>query len=157
MDHRLHISLGFVLGVSLVGAPACDGNTDGDEQEALGDGATDCTPAGYPSPVTCQAGQFCADPLLGICEEGCLSDLNCADNQVCDTDPGYCTNTGTPPTPEGISQEEFCDKLLVCDPSGTPAQCETIYAATNAGCHQCIVDENCGDINAGSCNDACGF
>lgn len=36
-------------------------------------------------------------------------------------------------------------------------QCATIYAATNEACHQCIVDNNCGDINNnGACDAACG-
>jgi hypothetical protein len=28
---------------------------------------------------------------------------------------------------------------------------------TNEGCHTCVVDGNCGDINNGACDAACGL
>ena len=65
---------------------------------------------------------------------------------------GSCQNVG----PGGPSEEEFCMKLLTCDPMGTMDQCTTVYNGTNEMCHQCIVDGNCGDVNGGSCDAACG-
>lgn len=36
----------------------------------------------------CQPGQYCADDTFSKCAQGCLSDVNCAGNQVCAKDPG---------------------------------------------------------------------
>ena len=36
----------------------------------------------------CQPGQYCADDTFSKCAQGCLSDVNCAGNQVCSKDPG---------------------------------------------------------------------
>lgn len=123
-------------------------------------GFTDCTPMGFENnPTTCQPGQYCEDSNLAICEPGCLSNVNCAADQTCDIPSGQsvgaCANDG----PSGPTLDAFCMKLLTCDPTGTMEQCQTVYNATNAGCHQCIVDENCGDINdfEGACDDACGL
>lgn len=77
---------GFILvvgtGSAMLGAVACmlpgpvgpgegEGEGDGEEQQ----GFTDC------SGVTCQPGQYCWAP--GVCENGCLSDVNCAADQDC--------------------------------------------------------------------------
>jgi hypothetical protein len=129
------------------------GDGDGD----TGDGTTDCTPPGLPDPVTCQAGQYCADPVLAMCENGCLSNANCLPNQICEKQPGIDVGTCQNMAAEGPTEQEFCDKLLACDPAGTMEQCSMFYAGTNETCHQCIVDGNCGDINLGSCGDACGL
>lgn len=56
-------------------------------------GQTDCGGTG----IICQAGQYCADPTFGTCENGCLSNDNCSDDQTCDLDggsPGTCVNIG---------------------------------------------------------------
>ncbi len=122
----------------------------------LGDGVTDCSSQGF-GEVVCQAGQYCEDSVLSICTNGCLSNDNCTSEQTCEKgageDVGSCQNVG----PGGPSLEEFCMKLLTCDMSGTMDQCTTVYNATNEGCHQCIVDGNCGDVNGGSCDMACGI
>lgn len=147
------------------GDEAADGTGEGGEGEGDGDGdggsegVTDCTPPGLEQ-VNCQAGQYCADSVLGVCENGCLSNDNCAADQECvkeeGEDVGSCQNTGGSGT-EGPTLEEFCDKALACDPTGTMEQCEMIYNATIAECHQCWVDSNCGDILDGVCDQACGF
>ena len=36
-------------------------------------------------------------------------------------------------------------------------QCSLIYTGTHGGCHQCIIDGNCGDVNNGSRDADCGF
>lgn len=136
------------------------GNESGDGGGGLDPGFTDCTPTGFEdTPTLCQPGQYCEDSNLAICENGCLSNINCAGDQTCQipsgASEGSCANNGG----GGVQLEAFCEKLLTCDPSGTMAQCEMVYAGTNDGCHQCIVDENCGDINdfEGACDDACGL
>lgn len=131
------------------------GNGDGDG-DGGGDGVTDCTPPGLPT-VECAAGQYCADPVLAVCENGCLSNANCLSDQTCVKADGENVGTCQNMAGEGPTEQEFCDKLLVCDPSGTMELCSMIYAGTNATCHQCIVDGNCGDINDGSCDSACGL
>ncbi len=135
------------------------GDGDGDGDGGDGDGVTDCTPPGLEQ-VVCQAGQYCADQLLALCENGCLSNANCASDQECikegGEDVGSCQNTDTT-SAEGPSLEEFCDKALACDPSGTMDQCEMLYNVTIAECHQCWIDSNCGDILDGACDQACGF
>lgn len=135
------------------------GTTAGTSSETggmLDPGVTDCTPPGLPQ-VLCQAGQYCEDMVLGMCTNGCLSNANCAADQTCEkaggANEGTCQNVGG----DGPTEAEFCAKLLVCDPSGTMEQCSTIYKGTNEGCHTCVVDGNCGDINNGACDAACGL
>jgi len=130
---------------------------DGDGDGGDGDGITDCTPPGVTDPVECAAGQYCSDPVLAICENGCLSNANCLSDQTCEKDSGQDVGSCQNKAGDGPTEEEFCDKLLTCDPSGTEAQCSMVYAATNQTCHECIVDGNCGDINDGSCDSACGL
>jgi len=139
-------------GTTTAGTGTSSGETDG----MLDPGVTDCTPPGLPQ-VLCQAGQYCQDSVLGMCTNGCLSNANCAADQTCEkvggANEGTCQNVGG----GGPTEAEFCEKLLVCDPSGTMEQCSTIYKGTNEGCHTCVVDGNCGDINNGSCDAACGL
>ncbi|MCA9636291.1 MAG: hypothetical protein KC420_09730 [Myxococcales bacterium] len=161
-----------LLGVVMLAVPvACSGDdssgsdsaTSGDTAGStagstgdLGEGVTDCTPPGLPQ-VVCQAGQYCADSVLADCQNGCLSNDNCAADQTCEKaageDVGSCQNMGG----AGPTEAEFCEKLLVCDPAGTMEQCSMVYKGTNETCHQCIVDGNCGDINNGSCDAQCGI
>ena len=165
------LPLGLAL-VSLMFAPACDSGDDSDSSSSAadtttgdGDGAEGSTPCGMfgNDPVTCSAGQYCADSVLALCENGCLTNDNCASDQTCikadGEDVGSCQNNDDPdpPDPEGPTEAEFCEKLLVCDMSGTMEQCSIIYTGTNVTCHQCIIDGNCGDINGGSCDVACGI
>jgi len=128
----------------------------GGDTGGMGDGVTDCTPPGLET-VVCQAGQYCADAVFGECQNGCLSNDNCTSEQVCEKaggmNVGSCQNTGS----DGPTEEEFCTKLLACDPSGTAEECSQAYAGTNEACHQCIVDANCGDILDGSCDEDCGL
>ena len=123
--------------------------------ENPGEGVTECGKLGD-DVVKCQAGQYCADPVLVLCENGCLNNDNCAADQTCVKEPsedvGTCQNNGG----AGPTEAEFCKKVLVCDPSGTMEMCAMIYAGTVETCHQCFIDSNCGDINSGSCNTLCG-
>ena len=132
-----------------------DGAGDGDGDSG-GEGVTACGMFGN-EPVSCQPGQYCADSVLSICENGCLSNDNCAADQTCEKPPnedvGTCQNNAA----GGPTEAELCEKLLTCDMSGTMEQCSLFYTATNQACHQCIIDGNCGDINGGSCDAACGL
>lgn len=172
--------LGLAL-TALIFAPACDSGDDTDTssgETTAGDGDGDgdssgsgsggdsegTTPCGMfgDEAVSCPPGQYCADSVLSMCENGCLSNENCASDQTCEKadgeDVGTCQNNDATTTgAEGPTEEEFCDKLLICDMSGTMEQCSIVYAGTNVECHQCIIDGNCGDINDGSCDAACGI
>jgi len=138
------------------GASASASASDTNGSQGLGDGVTDCSSGAF-GDVVCQAGQYCDDMVLSICENGCLSNDNCTSDQTCEKasgeDVGSCQNTA----PGGPTEEEFCMKVLTCDPSGTMELCSMLYAGTNEACHQCIDAGNCGDINEGSCNADCGF
>ncbi len=49
-------------------------------------GYTDC--GTFFGGETCQPGQYCVDPSWSECANGCLSDVNCASNQMCFKDSG---------------------------------------------------------------------
>jgi hypothetical protein len=137
-----------------------DGDGDGDG----GDGTTPCGTFGTEE-VTCQAGQYCADSVLSICENGCLNNNNCAGDQVCEKDSGEnvgtCQNTTDPTTTGGDvpSEAEFCEKLLSCDAMNEIDMeiCSAIYAGTSSACQICIMDNTCGDFNTGACDEPCDF
>lgn len=172
-----HVSTLFFSLALATTVVACDGDDEGSDSGSDNSGGTggsgdsgdsggsgmqgfsDCTPMGFEdTPTTCQPGQYCADPNLADCVPGCLSNVNCAADQSCSIPSGEsigsCVNDAA-----SISEADFCMKLLTCDPSGTMEQCSTIYTATNATCHECIISENCGDINdfEGACDSACGL
>jgi hypothetical protein len=135
-----------------------DSNGSGDGDGDGGDGTTPCGTFGTEE-VTCQAGQYCADSVLSLCENGCLNNANCAGDQVCEKDSGQnvgtCQNTGG----SGPTEQEFCDKWNACDPDGDlPITCEMIYAASSVACHECIIENNCNDIAFDDvCDEACGW
>lgn len=56
---------------------------EGNERPA---GLTSCGEGDNAS--TCQPGQYCDNAYFGLCDEGCLSDLNCGDEQLCEKAPG---------------------------------------------------------------------
>lgn len=147
-------------GADMTGADDGGDDDGGDDGGMAGNGMTDCGMFGDEA-VVCQAGQYCQDQVLSTCVNGCLSNDNCTSEQTCEKESGEevgtCQNVGA----GGPSLEDFCSKLLTCDPSGTMEICETFYNGTNEDCHNCVVDGNCGDINGdidgGSCDAACGI
>jgi hypothetical protein len=68
---------------------------DGDDDRLHIRGYTSCGDFAGDDAV-CQPGQFCADEMWSECEIGCLSDVNCASNQICiltrPREAGYCEN-----------------------------------------------------------------
>lgn len=149
-----------MAGTEAGGGDGGDGESDdGTNDSGGGGGSTDCTPPGFEdSPTLCQAGQYCADSTLAVCEGGCLSNQNCADDQSCEipsgASEGVCVNQGS-----AVTEEDFCEKFLSCQPSATAELCGMVYATTNGECHQCFLAENCGDISDfdGACDAACGL
>jgi hypothetical protein len=112
-----------VLAVSVVAMMASCGDGDntgpGNDSggpDALGVGFTVCGSA------TCQPGQYCYDSNTSFCSNGCLSNVNCAADQTCDTSSGHtgtCRNKGgdvTPPetcTPTPTFNDE-CGQMALC-------------------------------------------
>ncbi len=92
-----------------------------------------------------------------MCENGCLNNDNCAADQTCEKASGKDVGTCQNNAPAGPTEQEFCDKILACDPNGTMEECSMAYAGTNDECHQCMVDNNCGNILDGACDVACGL
>ena len=124
------------------------GDDDGDSCDAQVQGFTGC---GLGS-VKCQPGQYCDD--FQQCQNGCLSDVNCACNQVCSkaagVNEGTCTakpvddDTGTPMTGDATM-----------DPTANPTEGGDPKAVCKAGCSttdffSCYQP---GDLQA--CFDAC--
>ncbi len=71
-----------------------DDDDDGTSSSSGGNGQTECGNC-TGSTNMCQAGQYCEDAILCICTEGCLSNTNCASDQVCNTAAGYWENVGS--------------------------------------------------------------
>lgn len=134
------------------------GSAEGDDT-GTPDGANGTTPCAPPGLDTvCQAGQYCEDAVLAMCTNGCLSNENCTSEQTCIKEPGMdvgsCQNML-----DDVSQADFCEKMLTCDVAGeiSAEYCGLIYAGTNSTCHHCVIDGNCGDLNAGACDSSCGL
>ena len=85
--------------------------------------------------VTCQPGQYCHDERFADCWNGCLSDLNCTDNQVCDkasSDEGVCQNV-TPPNNNNTNT--VTDEIARCKAACSDAQaCGLLDVATTVEC-----------------------
>jgi|SRR5690606_2576703 len=130
------------------------GDTTQDMTTNPGTGTTECGQF-----ATCQAGQYCEDPILATCTNGCLNNDNCASDQTCVKNAGE--NVGTCQnnmTNMGASAEEVCSKLMACEPTTTQAMCDQFYAGTNATCHDCVANENCPALNFdNACATECGF
>ncbi len=162
LPSRLILSILFtVLGFTLIACDDDDDSTTSDANVSGGEGGTsggggETTPCGEMGTV-CQAGQYCEDPVLQICTNGCLNDSNCASGQTCikaaGDNEGSCQNNTTPET--GPSLEQFCTKLKACEPATTDAMCSQLYNGTNESCRSCIVNANCSDDEA--CTDECSF
>lgn len=136
-----------------------DTTSPSDTTEPGTGGQTQCGPDPSFS-VTCQAGQYCANQDLRDCQNGCLSNQNCASDQTCiiptGESVGACQNN-TNPTPTGATRDEFCGRLQACDPANySDAFCDNFYAGTNAECHNCIAGANCANA-LDVCASACGF
>ncbi len=169
--NTLRYSLAAVLGLSLLFPVACsgddggggtatdsgaesDGGSDGSAGTG-GEGGNGVTPCGMfgDQAVNCQAGQYCSDEVLNICENGCLSNTNCADEQTCEKAAGEDVGSCQMPM-EGIDCADVCSKLQACDPSTTQEMCDQFCAGTNQECQQCVLDDNCPILN---CDAQCGL
>lgn len=133
----------------------------------LNSGETEC------GSITCSAGQYCADPRFDECTNGCVSDANCADDNVCTDigifDEGVCSESAntSPSTQRDGLQEclEACDVFGSCGlPVGEVAQCRDDCPTLSeneqlavAGCNEsscsnmptclgvdCLSDSDCG-------------
>ena len=104
----------------------------------------------------CQPGQYCEDPVFSTCMAGCLSDVNCSDEQRCIKEPGEsvgdCQSGATPnpnpnpnpepnPTPD-LSEEcaEGCQTAsFFCEDSSiTPTE----VSACDAWCREASTSDS---------------
>lgn len=101
--------------------PAADAGTPPER------GFTDCGNFPTRTLVQCPPGSFCDDPTFSKCAAGCLSDINCANNQICDkasgAQVGICQNTNAP----------ACSASRPC-PSGQTCVSGTCTAAPTPEC-----------------------
>ena len=84
--------LGSVLLVAVTSSVGCIIDIPLEEPEQ---GYTECGDflAPHGDMNMCQPGQYCEDPTFSDCVEGCLSNVNCAEDQRCVKADG--TNIGT--------------------------------------------------------------
>lgn len=126
--------------------------------------------------VSCQAGQYCADDRFGRCENGCLSDGNCADNQFCDKtqhpDPfddnvGSCENEEAtrmmPPSTDELARcKQACTILTGCsaisaaDAVECNNGCTTASEAQRKAVADCVGEWDCGGGIPACTNIECG-
>jgi len=147
-----------IIGLSLSALVAISGCAEsGDAAASAARGFTDCGDMAF-NGQTCQPGQYCSEPDFGQCSNGCLSDVNCADNQVCDLSsgsPGVCMNTSNVevPTvtyttdPEVLACHTACEDLLGCG-SITNVQFASCKAACSSDKTLATMFADC--VNAGN-------
>lgn len=121
---------------------------------------------------TCQPGQYCRDDILADCRNGCLSDLNCTDNQFCDkgtTNDGVCqnkapnnTNNNNTNTDQIQRCRTACEDAQACGLFDVPT---TVECTTGCGglsdpqakaLADCVDNESCGLGLPGCYNLECG-
>lgn len=179
MRHFSHLSIALLFS-SLFGLAACGGEerTAGPTGPSSNNNASSTNnnnPRGFTAcgVATCQPGQYCYDELLADCRNGCLSDLNCTDNQVCDKgsiDEGICQNVSNPNTNNNNNQTT--DQIARCKTACEDAQgCGLFDVATTVECTaacgvlsdpqakalaDCVDNEGCGLGLPGCYNMECG-
>ena len=120
-------------------------------------GVTPCGSHPDNQPNSCAAGQYCADEIFSECVNGCLSNSNCADDQICVKDVGVEAGS-CQAAPTSTSCTDVCSKMQACIPSTTQAQCDQFCNGANEACKSCVVGENCPSLIDGTaCTSECGF
>lgn len=141
-------------------------NSNSNNNSAQNRGFTSCGGS------TCQPGQYCRDDRFDDCNNGCLSDLNCTDNQFCDkgnANTGVCQNKA--PNPMNNNNNNT-DQIQRCKTACEDAQaCGLFDVATTVECTaacgvlsdiqakalaDCVDNEGCGLGLPGCYNLECG-
>jgi len=150
----------FLLTLTLLAAAGCSNTNSNNGETACGEF------------TTCTAGRYCIDEVFGFCETGCLSNENCADDQVCDLDdasPGMCVNLeGTPIDTEeptdgpGDSSDYLSDCQDACGDFSFFCEDEvTLFETELTACAQACADGSpaerqelitCADLPIAECN-----
>lgn len=167
--HLMAVALVFGLGVAGCGSDDDGGSNNGTGgassgtggassgtggSSSTGNGVTPCGNFPDSQPKSCQAGQYCADEIISDCQNGCLSNTNCASDQTCEKSAGE--DVGTCQAVQGSTEcAPVCAKLQACDPSITQAMCDQFCAGTNEACKTCVVNANC--TNPDACANDCDF
>ncbi len=117
-------------------------------------GVTSCGTFGN-SAKSCQAGQYCKDETLSICENGCLSNNNCAADQTCDKTSGAtvgnCVNKAPTTT---TTCADLCKKGKACEPTLDVARCEGACTGLAEACKACLVSKAC-SAPSSACDAEC--
>jgi hypothetical protein len=131
------------------------------------------------SPKKCQPGQYCKDESLSMCENGCLSNVNCASDQYCDKSTGMtvgnCENSQQQSQPDGGGGAELAHCLAACDKAGacgyfTPGDviqckdgCDKVSDVVRKALADCVDNKGCNsqlptcfDPNCGQGLTCCG-
>lgn len=146
----------FIAGILAVSLVACNEPDDSDEGETTNCGSINCIP-----------GQYCLDPLVSLCENGCLTDDNCADNQFCEMgfyDHGQCVNREEPVDPvdqlercqDACSTMVSCDLLTAPDGSACQSQCASADDNTRRSIADCVESWDCAPPLPGCLGIECG-
>lgn len=138
------------------GGTASTSVTTGGACDSATHGFTACNGAGN----DCQPGQYCQ----GVeCTVGCLSDVNCACNQVCDTAASVCKNVGGTSGPstsattgggvpittcdEACDRGHTCGHLTAADTTSCKQQCPMLPADIQAAFIMCVdIATDCADV-----------
>ncbi len=147
---------------SLVACGPTETGTTPAKCDAAKQGITDC------SSVKCQAGQYCDDPRFAMCLSGCLSDVNCACNQVCvktaGDAAGTCQNSAPPPPPPpppdagqppvtsmdltrclaACEKAQQCNYYSVGDVVQCKAGCDSVGDVVRKALADCVQNAACG-------------
>lgn len=139
------VSVALVIGGALFGCGSSEDTENDTGEEGLEQGFTTC------GELTCQPGQHC---LNLICQAGCQSNVNCADDQTCE-DIDDNSHVGTCRSGEKAPPEKdcatFCAKAEACNAPNLD-QCPQICEAASSECVACMNDSNCG----AGCESVCG-
>jgi hypothetical protein len=156
----MYKSIGFLgLFLAMLGLACSSSTTTGSSSGTSGtsggtSGVTSCGTFGN-SAKSCQAGQYCKDETLSICENGCLSNNNCAGDQACDKSNGAtvgnCVNKAPTTT---TTCADLCKKGKACEPSLDVARCEGACTGLSEGCKSCVISKAC-SAPASACDAEC--
>ena len=137
-----------------------DGDGIDDEQQRLAPGYTPCGDApDDTNTVICHPNQYCASQTFARCEEGCLSNDNCTDDQHCfkeyGEDIGTCVDAIADDGGEseyGSSEESFSE-----DDSDNNNGSERGYTSCGTGLDEstCHPNQYCADDYWGDCELGC--
>jgi len=169
---NIRIVLGFALCLALMAGCGAVEDPDGASSNqtttsnnqsgsAERTGRTPCGSFGEEE-IFCNNNQYCADQVLNRCSEGCTSDQNCVEAQVCvksgGDGVGACQNRQTDPVDP--CTQITCQAGQVCQNGAcvTPNACANVTCGQGESCVNgaCVTQNACANVTCGqgeSCVD----